>query len=555
MGTVFSKRADVILGAAMVLALSTLANAQPDLSTVEGRYTHVTSKLDAGGVYFHYVDLDGLADLYFEAGEKFLAAIQEQASDPEVQTALGQVLEKGGPIYNYLGITAIQGFGSSSVPDGDGYLTKSFLALDSTKHTDRPKVLIEGPRARRGLHLAPKETQAFFSFDASVRNAIQIVYDIAAITHPDVGARQLDQGFEMAQAFTTIPWKQSLESLEGEMVLAAWADGDEWRTMDDADEPFEYPVVHYLAALQTTDSALADGILNWAQMQTFKVETTELGEATVSTLVPPEFLKGAPQVSIARDETFTYFASAPGLIADAMGRLQQETGGLVDSAEFQRMREGFPLECNSIAYFDQSANEILLEMSRRNAAEDEAAMRMMESLKELGESIAKPMSTMAVAVHEPDGISWYSRGPSSARANGAMFVAAGAGMLTAISVPGFLRAREISRRNACQENQSKLDGAVTQYMLENRLPSIDAAIDEIGVMGQTEDNRDVWVGTLVGEDSYLRFSPVCPSGGLYSLVKTGESGFSTPCVSCSLKERPDVDRAFWHVFPGTDMEY
>ena len=147
-----------------------------------------------------------------------------------------------------------------------------------------------------------------------------------------------------------------------------------------------------------------------------------------------------------------------------------------------------------------------------------------------------------------------------------MIVVAIIGILIAIAVPGFLRAREISRRNACQENQTKIDGAVQQYILEFRLPGLDdfpgagteqgSVGDVTWLYGDPETAAD-GVAIIFGENSYVRFAPACPAGGIYGLIasaadvdqETGEYA-----VYCTLRNRTDDDvaRAFWHVFPGTD---
>lgn len=104
-----------------------------------------------------------------------------------------------------------------------------------------------------------------------------------------------------------------------------------------------------------------------------------------------------------------------------------------------------------------------------------------------------------------------------------MIVVAIIGILIAIAVPSFLRAREISRRNACQENQSKIDGGKQQWALETNQPA---------------SATPTW-GDLVGSASYIRKSPVCPSSGTYDI------GSINADPSCSLSNQAD----FPHVFP------
>src|SRR5690606_38292290 len=82
-----------------------------------------------------------------------------------------------------------------------------------------------------------------------------------------------------------------------------------------------------------------------------------------------------------------------------------------------------------------------------------------------------------------------------------MIVVAIIGIIIAIAVPAFLRARETARGRACQENLSKIDGAVEQYAMEHNL----------GHNG-TVNLTDLYNAEGTG---YLKAAPVCPAGGTY----------------------------------------
>lgn len=89
-----------------------------------------------------------------------------------------------------------------------------------------------------------------------------------------------------------------------------------------------------------------------------------------------------------------------------------------------------------------------------------------------------------------------------------MIVVAIIGILLAVALPGFIKARERTRQSACQENLSKLDQAIQQYVLEER------------VLGEDDLNAawgGDWAAYLCGEKSYIRFVPECPSGGEYKV--------------------------------------
>jgi prepilin-type N-terminal cleavage/methylation domain-containing protein len=87
-----------------------------------------------------------------------------------------------------------------------------------------------------------------------------------------------------------------------------------------------------------------------------------------------------------------------------------------------------------------------------------------------------------------------------------MIVVAIIGILIAIAVPGFVRARTQSRNRACQENLTKLDGATEQWALENN-KAVAAAV----AMG------DLY---LADGSGYLKNEPFCPAGDGAAYVLT-----------------------------------
>jgi prepilin-type N-terminal cleavage/methylation domain-containing protein len=91
-----------------------------------------------------------------------------------------------------------------------------------------------------------------------------------------------------------------------------------------------------------------------------------------------------------------------------------------------------------------------------------------------------------------------------------MIVVAIIGILIAIAIPGFLRARENSRGQACQENLTKIDGAKEQWALEFK-HSNDTALDETFL-----DDLNIF-----GANGYVKKKPKCPSSGTYTVSNIG----------------------------------
>ena len=93
-----------------------------------------------------------------------------------------------------------------------------------------------------------------------------------------------------------------------------------------------------------------------------------------------------------------------------------------------------------------------------------------------------------------------------------MIVVAIIGILIAIAVPGFLRARENSRGRACQENLTKIDGAKEQWALENKKSNGTSCGSGSAFLDDTN---------IFGPNGYVKKKPTCPSGGSYTVNPIG----------------------------------
>ena len=85
-----------------------------------------------------------------------------------------------------------------------------------------------------------------------------------------------------------------------------------------------------------------------------------------------------------------------------------------------------------------------------------------------------------------------------------MIVVAIIGLLAAIAIPSFMRARTTSQKNACINNLRQIEAGKDQYALENGLTNF-APVEA------TEDDATAF-GLLVGvTDGYIKTFPLCPA--------------------------------------------
>jgi len=89
-----------------------------------------------------------------------------------------------------------------------------------------------------------------------------------------------------------------------------------------------------------------------------------------------------------------------------------------------------------------------------------------------------------------------------------MIVVAIIGLLAAIAIPSFMKARTTSQKNACINNLRQMEAAKEQWALENKQ-----------AQGVAADSTACLV--------YLKASPVCPAGGSYAWLTIGTNATCT----------------------------
>jgi len=102
------------------------------------------------------------------------------------------------------------------------------------------------------------------------------------------------------------------------------------------------------------------------------------------------------------------------------------------------------------------------------------------------------------------------------------------GILLAIAVPNFIRARESSRSKSCISNLKQIDSGKEQWAMDNKKTSADTPADT----------------DLYGTDKYVKQTPSCPSSGTYTI------GAVSTAPSCSVADNGTAaDATDDHVLP------
>jgi prepilin-type N-terminal cleavage/methylation domain-containing protein len=101
-----------------------------------------------------------------------------------------------------------------------------------------------------------------------------------------------------------------------------------------------------------------------------------------------------------------------------------------------------------------------------------------------------------------------------------MIVVAVIGILVALAIPVFAKARESSQKNTCIANLRLMDTAITSWAVEAR-KGVGDCIDSTA---------------LFGPENLLREQPICPAGGEFSFLTVG----NRPQVMCTFNDQGHV---------------
>jgi len=101
-----------------------------------------------------------------------------------------------------------------------------------------------------------------------------------------------------------------------------------------------------------------------------------------------------------------------------------------------------------------------------------------------------------------------------------MIVVAIIGLLAAIAIPNFVKARNTAQSNACINNMRQIESAIQQWALETRKKDTDGIVSASIAL------------YIKGEKM-----PECPGGGEYRLANEVRAN---PGVTCTLADQPSL---------------
>jgi hypothetical protein len=438
-------------------------------------FQQVTSQLDPGGNLFAYFGT-----------EEWISGLSQQVSSwrailqavPDLTEEQRTMANKGFDLATRLlkgsGLEEISGVGMSGIATDQGrYRTKLIVH----HYPDRKSGYIwslfgVAPHSLDGLNQLPTTTGMSVFFDLDLRGLWMVLQrELSQSGIPEL--EEWSRAFpRMFQEKAGVNFDGLLNSFGGEFGIVLTL--DETRKVPlpiPTPQPIEIPEPRLALIVKVKDDTLFEHLDKLMQNnpQVTRVDEGGVRLRTVSLPVPLPF---PFRPTIGRAGDYFYFASTDTLIRDLLAVREGKQPGLKSTEEFKGIAQGLPEKGNSFVFISPRFNKAVSELqtgalaaSAAGGAEKAAVLRNLFLQGPGGFSYKVSGNTAEGWVSVGNGTSDPSK---KAVVLSTMQPAAVVGLLAAIAIPNFVKARQTAQYNAIVNNLRMLEGAKAQWALENR---------------------------------------------------------------------------------------
>ena len=358
------------------------------------------------------------------------------------------------------------------------------------------------PHALTGLNLLPANTAlaVFSDFDVPVVwSALRKQVAQSGLPQAEKLLSQMPETFEKA---TGLNWEKVLDSLGGDYGFAL--------TLDDVktvsiplpqDQQLEIPEPALMFFAKVKDDTIfnrIDEALKQSGQQSFASSRAGLRMRTLPVPLPLPIQLG---FTVAQTDGYLFIATSDLIVQQALMVKAGEKPGLKSTDEFKRLAKDVPQQGNHFTFVSERLGKTINRIQRRalelagSGAGGGRQQKWLESLL----SGDQPVTSYSVGTHTPQGWLFVANGNQSPARFFLASAVVPAGIIAAVAVPNFVKARQVAQKLACTANLRRVEAAKRQWALDGQR--------------KTETPK---------QDDLLPFLPnsqfpVCPAGGQYTL--------------------------------------
>jgi len=484
-------------------------------SAVPTSFNDVAKNLDAGGDFYLYVSteqwLTGLSDKI----SKWRGLFSDMPMDDNDRSNMDKVFNIATRVVSDSGLEDISGFGMSSIAiDKDLYRTKMVLHHYPGKGTGFGWTMFgKAPHALNGLDMAPASTAIAIFSDADFAQLWSVVQDEVKHSGFPEAQQFLDQVPAQFKQATGMDWDKTIGSLGVEYGILFTLDTTKKISIPVPQAGMvEIPEPGLLIAVKVDDDTVFNRLEQLLTQTGMEVIRADKGDVKMRTVAVPLPLPMEVRPTVATGGGWLFIATSDALVQEALEVKSGAQPGLKSTDEFKKLSQGMPTTGNRFSFVSKRFGTNFINVERQMVAASPNAQspgvsQMMSQLMDPD----KAQDGFSVGSTTEEGwVAMLNGSQSGAKVAMLLPAVAVGGLLAAIAIPNFVKARETAQRNACINNLRQIDAAKDQWALENKKNT--TAVP-------TEDDIT----------PYLKGGmPVCPAGGVYTI------GSISTIPSCSI---------------------
>lgn len=453
-----------------------LPSARPAVASAEKTsFQEVTAQLDPGGNLFAYFGTEQWirgASETVSSWRGFLDMAPMLSDEQRAEANKG--FDLATRLIRNSGLEEISGVGMSGIATEKGrYRTKLFVHHYPDRKSGYLWSLFGAtPHALDGLDQLPATTAlgVFFDFDLrALWSILQREFSQSDLAGLEEWSRAFPDEFE---AKTGINFEALLNSLAGDFGIVLTLDDSRKVSLPlPTPQPLEIPEPRLALVVKVKDNVLFDHLDRLLRENPQLIRVDEEG-LRMRTMPVPAPLPIPLRPSIARAGDYFYFATADTLIRDMLAVRGGKQPGLKGTDEFRRMASGIPEQGNSMVFISPRFSRAVSELQAAAlAAAGAAGAGKATALQGL---LAQSPGAFMFNVSANTAGGWLTVGNGDsdpgkrALLMSTMQPAAVVGLLAAIAIPNFVKARETAQYNAIVSNLRRMDDAKQTWALENR---------------------------------------------------------------------------------------
>ncbi len=392
-------------------------------------------------------------------------AMGSNMTGPELQE-LTETIAKVKAGIEWSGLLSLESYATSMTPVEDTLTRIISIAQHAAADADKPlwRIVASEPKALKGIHYVPANAVYTANSTASLDEAWKIVNEAVATFYSPQQSAAFNQTVAMIEMMLGTNITAITGSLDNEILISLQLSEEKEVTIPQGMSSLSIPEPNLLIGLQIQDPLLGKIILEKLKLAQMPVVESTHGAYTLHTLNLPIPLPVPVQATLVATGDYLLIGSTQEAVVKALDS-QANKDGLVATPLYQKVLGDAPEKTSAIEFVSPRFMQTYIAVIKQSlgsarGSEEAAIMDMMF------EGYAN-LYTGGYSLKTPSGI--YSK--SYADYGGAkpieMVASAYVGMLGAIAIPSFQKARSNSQDKMCQNNRRILDGAKEQWAMEN----------------------------------------------------------------------------------------